>query len=380
MTSHNIDKRTAYRTYTIHILSCVAFLFLPLIASPRASLFDDFRFGGPEMQGILTSFLLILFFYLHYLVLLPQLLYKKRFVTWFAVVIVSFFIVIFTPKILLGNDINKPHEFEKHHDFKPDFRPDENHNNLPPDFENRLEKPPHHDNDKSDDFFRTYQIQESLLKFLFVLALSFLLKTNKFWKESREEKRKAELLFLKSQVNPHFLFNTLNGIYALSIEKSEETSKSIVKLSDLMRYVVSEIDKDEVLLSDEVTYLKNYIDLQRLRFGETMNVRFETSDFQQDTKISPLLFINFVENAFKYGIDPDKISEIEIKLEIKNNDLYFSVKNQHFNKNSQSFQLQKGLENVTRRLELIYPQRHSIKIRNTESEYHIELIINDIQS
>jgi len=354
----------SYRTITIHLISCVAFLFLPLISSPRASFFDSFTFGPPEIRGMFNSFLLILFFYFHYLVLLPKLLYKKKYVLWFIVVLISFAIITFLPRLIFSDSFHpKPiPTIEMHGQFKPDF------------------PKPHHEmpNGGKENFFRMFLIQESVLKFLFVILLSFFMKTNQFWKESREEKRKAELMFLKSQVNPHFLFNTLNGIYALSIEKSEETTKSIIKLSELMRYVINEIDKDGVLLTDEVNYLKNYIDLQQLRFGETVKINFQVSDFNLETSISPLLFINFVENAFKHGIDVSKVSEIDIQLKTVGNDLFFSVKNQKSTQDNDSDSLQKGLENVIRRLELEYPQSHELNIINTENDYCIELTMKDI--
>lgn len=296
--------------------------------------------------------------------LLPKLLYKKKYVLWFIFVLVSFAVIIFLPRLIFSDNFYpKPiPNVEMRGEFKPNF------------------PKPFHENPSAhrENFFRMFQIQESVLKFLFVILLSFFMKTNQFWKKSREEKRKAELMFLKSQVNPHFLFNTLNGIYSLSIEKSEETTQSIIKLSELMRYVVNEIDKSCVLLTDEVNYLKNYIDLQQLRFGETVKVNFHVSDFDPETSISPLLFINFVENAFKHGIDVSKISEIDIQLKIVGNDLFFSVKNQKNTHDNDFDSLQKGLENVIRRLELEYPQSHELNITSTENDYCIELTIKDI--
>ncbi|MGC3979417.1 MAG: histidine kinase [Paludibacteraceae bacterium] len=240
--------------------------------------------------------------------------------------------------------------------------------------------PPHdmQNNNSIEHFMRTFQFQELILKFTFVLLLSFLLKTNELWKETREEKRKAELAFLKSQVNPHFLFNTLNGIYALSLEESQKTPEAIVKLSELMRYVVVEIEKEYVLLKNEIDYLQNYIDLQRMRLGNTVKINLDSSDIEPQMKISPLLFIFFVENAFKYGVNTSKVSEIDIQFKSIGNDLYFKSKNEIGNKKADNT-IQKGLENVIRRLELIYPQRHMLKTTYNENEYIVELSIRNLQ-
>lgn len=367
------DKKLAYQTVTLHIVGCIAFLFLPLIASPRSSFFDRFNFGPPEIQGVISSFLFILFFYLNYFVFIPKLLHNKKRLEWLFVILLFFAFILFAPRILTGEGYYRQPPKEKPHteEFKPDFRGGK--------FSRDFPKPPHNEHENIIwNFFRRYQLQENILKFLFVLAFSFLLKTTKLWKESKEERRKAELLFLKSQVNPHFLFNTLNGIYALSIEKSIETPQAIIKLSELMRYVVTELEKEEVLLTDEIKYLKNYIDLQQLRFGDTVKIDFEISEINPEAKISPLLFINFVENAFKYGIDPSEISVISLCLNIIHKDLYFSVRNKHNHSNTDSKQLRKGLKNVIRRLELIYPQRHELKITNTELDYFVELTLKDI--
>lgn len=375
------DKKNQYRTISLHIIGCAAFLFLPILASPATSFIDRFKIGIPEIKGIISSFLLIIFFYLNYFLFIPEFLHKKKYIGWLFIVIISFITVIFIPNAFFKDDFESKKNIEMDHpDFNHQNMPEKvRPNDFPPDFKNNIFKknpilPKKKPETSLGHFFRKYQIQESLLKFLFLLAFSVLLKTNKLWKESREEKRKAELIVLKSQLNPHFLFNTLNGIYALSLENSSETSKAIVKLSELMRYMVSEIKKENVLLRDEIKYLQNYIDLQRLRLGETVKITFDTAGVNPKLKISPLLFIVFVENAFKYGINTSKISEIFIQIKNTQNDLYFCVKNQKGNeKNDSATQI--GLENVIRRLELIYPQQHTLRINETDEEYFVELII-----
>lgn len=337
----------------IHSLICIGFMLFPLIASPRSSVFQTLHFGPPEVQGLINSALLIGFFYLNYLIIIPGLSLRTHYFKWIFLIFVAYMAVIFLPET-----ITKTLGFEFHHPFhKEGMRP-----------------PPRHEPDLFRDFMRKYQLQESTLKFLLILTLSFLLSANKKWKQYREEKRQAELSYLKSQVNPHFLFNTLNGIYSLSIVDPQKTPDSILKLSELMRYVISEIKKDMVPLNNEIDYLQNYIDLQKIRLGDTVDIIFKIDKDSYDYKIAPLLMIPFVENAFKYGVSSASPSVISIDLLIRERKLIFKVSNKkpptEINTRTNT-----GIENVKQRLELTYPQMHNLKITETDQEYNIELQI-----
>lgn len=344
------------RVVLIHLLCCIAFLMLPFVFSPHTSLHYFFNFDPLKVKNLITSFLLILFFYANYYVFFPDFFIKKRYGLWVLLLISSLMLIFIVPHLLFDKFdlIHFPHNnFDANSTFQP---------------------PPPQERPEPESIFHGVFFEETVVKFLFVLAFSILLKTNKLWKESREEKKKAELAFLKSQVNPHFLFNTLNGIYSLSLQNDKNTPEAIIKLSEQMRYVVNEIEKEYVLLEDEIAFLQSYIDLQNLRLGDTVKILFDANDVNGKLKISPLLLIFFVENAFKYGVSTKKKSTIDILIKTEGETFFFRVKNQK-NNNKTDFTLQKGLKNVMRRLELIYPTKHTLKIEDKENEYQIELEI-----
>jgi two-component system LytT family sensor kinase len=176
----------------------------------------------------------------------------------------------------------------------------------------------------------------------------------------------AEVNFLKSQINPHFLFNTLNGIYSQAHARSENTEHSILKLSDLLRYVLYESGEDKVDLSKDIQYLNNYIDLQKLRLSQKVRIRYSVQGTVEGKKIAPLLLITFVENAFKHGISYNKPSTIDISISIFEQTLTMMVSNPVVESNRFATG-GLGLKNVTRRLELLYPGRHWLDVIHNDS-------------
>jgi two-component system LytT family sensor kinase len=190
-----------------------------------------------------------------------------------------------------------------------------------------------------------------------------------------KEKLSAELAFLKSQINPHFLFNSLNNIYSLAYQKSEETPEAILKLSEIMRYMLYESNEDKVELSDEIRYLKNYIELQRLRFKDKSRIKFEIIGETHDKSITPLVLISFVENAFKHGVAVDEESPITINMTIEGRELFFQVINKKGNQNKDETG-GIGLQNVKRRLDLLYKDQYRLNIDNAKDTYNCELYLN----
>ncbi|MFM9943993.1 MAG: sensor histidine kinase, partial [Bacteroidia bacterium] len=181
---------------------------------------------------------------------------------------------------------------------------------------------------------------------------------------------------LKAQINPHFLFNTLNGIYAQAITKSEHTADSIQKLSALMRYVITEANENKVFLEKEITYLKNYIQLQKLRLTDKTKVNFTVSGDSDKKKIAPLLLICFIENAFKYGVSNEVNSTIEIAIEIENDEMTLRVKNEKVTSKTENIESDKiGLKNAKKRMDLIYEKAYSLNIEDKENEYNLVLKI-----
>jgi len=190
----------------------------------------------------------------------------------------------------------------------------------------------------------------------------------------------SELKFLKSQINPHFLFNTLNSLYALTLKKSDQAPEIVLKLSEMMRYMLYECNEKEVFLSKEINYMQNYLELEKLRHGNKMMIEFKVEGNIEKQKIAPLILIPFIENSFKHGIN-NQISQgfVNLNLWVDGTDLMMNVEN------SKSPSLPKiaekrsggiGLINVKRRMDIIYPNRHNLEIKESPNTYAVELQLN----
>ncbi|MCX6244373.1 MAG: histidine kinase [Bacteroidetes bacterium] len=246
------------------------------------------------------------------------------------------------------------------------------------------------DNYISPDFHRPSHLHRfffPVFPSLFVFAISTAIRITNEWfkaekqkKEMENEKLNSELAFLKSQVNPHFLFNILNNICSLARKKSDHTEDAIIKLSQLMRYMLYESKDEKVSLEKEVEYLQNYIELQRLRISESVVIQFVINGKPETKVIEPMLLIPFVENAFKHGVSYLEDSQIDIRLDITNDHLQFHIENNMIRKSDDPVQQESGigLKNVLRRLELIYPGQHSIRIDDRGTKYRVDLEIRFI--
>ncbi|MEL6676300.1 MAG: histidine kinase [Bacteroidota bacterium] len=203
------------------------------------------------------------------------------------------------------------------------------------------------------------------------------------WFKDQNERRvleqevlKAELSALKHQINPHFLFNILNGLYGLAFKnEDEDTAEGIAKLSQLMRYMLYEANEPKVPLSKEIAYIENYIDLQKLRTNGSTHIDFQVSGAIQQQLIAPMLFIPFIENAFKHGISTVRPSSIDIEVALEGDQLEFKIENP-IHRNGQAKPDEYGgigLKNVQKRLELIYPQRYDLDISDFDQKYRVQL-------
>lgn len=221
------------------------------------------------------------------------------------------------------------------------------------------------------------QRELAILMLLLPIPFFLLLWIFEQWKRLRDlevEKNQAELAMLKNQINPHFLFNTLNNLYGLSVEKSDQAPEVVLKLSDMMRYTIYEGRKEEVTLAKEVEYLENFLGLQKLRHRNLPTISFEVS-ILENRMISPLLLLVPIENAFKHGVE--KLTEgafVNILLESNDEKLRFQVEN-NFDPDSTSHQPGIGLENLKRRLELAYPEAHFLQISKNKQVHQVILEI-----
>nr|WP_303649290.1 sensor histidine kinase [Chryseobacterium edaphi] len=220
-------------------------------------------------------------------------------------------------------------------------------------------------------------IFSSVLPFLFSFLSSLFIYRNNEKKELERLKAKAELLNLKYQLQPHFLFNILNSIYSLALLKSDDAPNGILKLSNVMRYVVQESSKDFVELTKEIDYIKDYIALQLVRTDNSLDFSYTEIGDLKNLKIAPFILVTFVENAFKYGFNAEENSKIAVKLIVQENVLNFTVFNNIVNTNiSDENSLKIGLRNTFEHLNQIYPEKHTVKINETEKTYEVDLTIN----
>jgi len=199
-------------------------------------------------------------------------------------------------------------------------------------------------------------------------------KSEKQREELKVEKLNAELKFLKSQINPHFLFNCLNTIYSLAHKQSAQTEHAILKLSTIMRYMIYESNEARVLLSHELKYLHDYIEIQRLRLPKDIEINYNLSGNADGVQIEPMLLVPFVENAFKHGISYTEDSFIDIDIATTEDMIRLTVKNSHF-KERVAERGGIGLDNVLKRLALLYEHEHEIDMTETENQFIVDLKI-----
>ncbi|CAM1343357.1 sensor histidine kinase [Tenacibaculum amylolyticum] len=207
---------------------------------------------------------------------------------------------------------------------------------------------------------------------VFITVAYWIFKQIKSIIKLKNEKTKTELLHLKSQVNPHFFFNTLNNLYGL-MEKDSKERDMVLKLSDMMRYSIYEGEKDWVSLEDEIKYINNYIELQDIRYHKKSDVQFNHKVENPQARIMPLLFIILVENAFKHGLENlDKNAYIHINLIESEHEVSFMIQN-NFEVQESLNTIGIGLKNLKRRLELVYPKKYSLFFDVTDNIYTVKL-------
>lgn len=189
-----------------------------------------------------------------------------------------------------------------------------------------------------------------------------------------KEKAETELQFLKSQINPHFLFNSLNGIYFLIDKQNTDARQTLLQFSDLLRYQLYDCNADSIAIEKELVYLKNFVQLQQMRKDNNYDITVDINNNVSGFSITPLLLIPFVENAFKHiSNHTDAVNFVHICMKKENDQLVFRVENSKDNSTSTETRGGIGLANVRRRLELIYPGRHTLHIQNNSSIYTVQL-------
>lgn len=340
-------------TVVIHLLCWIIVLLISLI-----TFYNRFNVFPNNSDFVYRMSFNIALFYLNYSLFVPKLLLNKKI---FLYVVVSFIFIVIS--VYISQNVIQL-------------------NSLNPNFSKGDEIIK--DRDKSiainttGNNFRA-PIQGLVIFLLFAVSASIKLvlewyKNEKIKVLVETHKITAELSFLKAQLNPHFLFNSLNSIYSLANKKSDHTTDAIVTLSELMRYMIYETDKEVVPLQKEIDYIKNYISLQNLRLKDSSGVRFNVYG-NLDQKIEPLLLISFIENAFKYGTDYTGKTNITIKIIVKENNLTLKVNNYISLKEKNNPNSGFGIQNIENRLNLLYPKSHVLKIEEIDNLYKVELLL-----
>ncbi|AWK03601.1 sensor histidine kinase [Flavobacterium crocinum] len=359
--------KAKFSFYAKHIVLCLAFLFLPYAFTSTNTVFSlpNLYSNAHDRIYLFIYFGLLCFFYFNYYYLIPKLYFSDKKLLYYLIIIVFllFFLWIST---VLDHPSRNFLDFEYHSGKFPGH---------PKPFDARFPPPPHGSHPMSFEFNGgpPTQYGHTSLVYLIGVVTSLLFAISGRLQSVEKEKVKSEIAFLKAQINPHFLFNTLNSIYALALKKDDKTPDAVVQLSELMRYIMVNSNDEVIDLTKEINYISNFISLQKTRLGNTVNINYSVIGSTHGKVITPLILISFIENAFKYGVNPDQTSEIYIKIDIEEEILTLYVSNK------KTFSVQSesgiGLQNTIDRLKLVYPNKHALMIEDSAEKYVVNLSV-----
>lgn len=361
--------------YVMHICLCFIFLFLPYAFSSTGSIFSLPNLASNPHDRIyfFIYFLLLLFFYFNYYILIPKIYFKEKQIRYVVILVLFLLFFLWISTVFDTPDRNfldfrssKPFPLGEIHPPKPgDFK----HPNGPMPY--KMPRPGL--NGLTHFGGPPTQYNHTILVYLIGVISSLFIAIKIRLQKVEEDKMKSELSFLKAQINPHFLFNTLNSIYSLAIKKDDKTADAVIQLSELMRYIMTNANDDVIALDKEINYINNYIQLQKTRLGNTVTVDYTMEGTTFGKAITPLILISFIENAFKHGVNPNENSEICIRITIVGDYLTLFVSNNKV----QSIQSDSGigLQNTIERLTLLYPNNHVLSIDDNPKTYLITLTL-----
>jgi len=332
----------------IHVAGVISFLAIPIVFSP------DFGMGvrmfevAPLRRDVVSYVLLILTFYFQYYYAIPKFFHTRKYFIFVLIAVACWGIASYLPELF--NHGLRPHDMPP-----PPNMPGKGHQG-PPLF---------------------YVFERTFFRFAIVLITALLINIVSRLKEVERARTEAELSYLKAQINPHFLFNTLNSIYSLAIIRSENTPAAVQQLSDMMRYVTTEAHNESVPLKKEIAYVANYVQLQRIRLGDTVKVQFDVDGDAGIRKIAPLVLIPFVENAFKYGVNPEEDCYVIIKVTVNGNKLTMLVRNRIVRVDYlDEYKSGHGMSNASQRLNSSYAGRHKLDAKRENDEFKVDLEID----
>lgn len=329
-------------------LSCgVAFLLLPYVFTPRDFVRLLARDAHPhERSLLLTYFVGLLLVYLNYYVLVPRLYIPRHYGRYVLSLGAS---LLLTLGVLYYTD---------------HYRPVRGLDHPPPIPRAEAWKPP-----------VTQEMRHVGLLFLAGSLAALTLRVQRRFQEAEALRLRAELASLRAQINPHFLFNSLNSLYALALAKSDTTPDALVRLAELMRYSLQEARAEQVPLTRELAYLRHYIALQQLRLNALTTVEVDLADVSTTLVIAPLLLISFVENAFKYGVSSEVPSLIRLQVRTTEQVVHLHVYNQKVRTYPRPhLPTGLGLTNTRARLQLLYPTSH-LTVHDTPRDFTVDLVL-----
>ncbi len=336
----------------VHIAAWGCFLLLPLFFFSRPPDTSFIPMQALTPYFLVSNFLFISFYYINTYLLFPRLLERGKVIVYYLLIVAIMIFFGLMPKLYVST-------FGGFQRFASSVPMIPNKNFHPP-------------------ILSPGSISIFLLLFLFSTGVKVMqkwLNSERRNKQIENEKLQAELSFLKSQINPHFLFNTLNNIYSLAESKSDLTPVAVMKLSNIMRYMLTEARQDFVPLDKEMQFLNDYIELQKIRTTDKTSVGLTVVGDIQGKRISPLILLPFTENAFKYGVSTKELSPINILVESENGHIHFRICNNKYKGRGTILNTGIGINNTRRRLELLYPGKYNLDIKDEPNTYTINLNI-----
>lgn len=333
-------------TIAMHALVWVLLLVIPYVSTDQVfNSLDPASDIKYLLLCLVLSTVLIATFYFNYFFLIPKYLLVKKYWLYFIFLLLAIATVLVLSGVIF---------------FLSDFNPETLSKTNP-----TIEK------------IIPVIIINAISLWLLSIASSILLAAYDRLKQTEKEKLSAQIASLKSQINPHFLFNTLNNIYAIAIDTSPKAADMVDKLSEMMRYTMKDTQQDFVFLEDEINYISNFIELQTLRLDRSVKLEFCGLEDIPALRIAPMLLVPFIENAFKHGVNSEQKSYIKIEVAMNKTEFRLSVANSKVNiQQDISERSGLGIENTKHRLNLIYPSKHLLVINDTEKEFFVSLHIN----
>ncbi len=341
-----------------HVFFFSLFLVVPFLVFLRPPGEPFFALTRAFIQDTIGNCILLGFFYANYYILIPKLYFNQHYLQYMGCVVLCLLLVLVLPDLLTG----------QFRGMVPD---------LPPGMPPGPGHAPLHGPHGPPMLFKAWdELRHHLYLFFTAIFFSFLLRTREHLTRIKEEKLKAEIAALKSQINPHFLFNVLNNIYTLSVKKDDRASDAIIHLSGIMRYAINDAAGARIPLQKEIDYIRNYIELQKSRLGHTATVYYDCIGEAGDKEIAPLILITYIENVFKHGVSPDVDGcRVEITIQITGTGIRLHTLNKRIPHPPYSAPGSIGMSNTLARIKHLYPGKHDLQIGNTNGMYSVTLLL-----